>query len=582
MGALIPHLLPIYSVNVKDYGAIGDGNADDTAAIDAACAASVAQSKRLLFPAGSYVYTGSGLFGVELSIVGQGRDKTRILLGSGKYFVDNSIQTTGLYVSGIHTVGGAGAIRSTYTGSNVQGLHVVEDCYFQNFTVCAISTNSSDFPFWNITRCTFYSASSAAGAIGIALSGYLNGCEISHCSFNNYTIGIKLCNGGHFTKIIGCDFVRWEAYTSVPRIDVWAVITAASPGVGLHILDNQFSAENLNVADYHIIYAEESAGTLFGDKQPNLGADSTGIIGGHVIRGNTVTGVVSGHGFIYSTTPNIINCIYGPNTVADQIPPWILQIRTPAQGNSDYSLNTIFNWANYAQVSSDPATWGICNAYEYGALVDPLSLLCRPGYPIARPGGADRSWYVQLLTHTALSGWNVINASKTGINDALGISGAQTINITSGGGEFNDYLTGVVNGSPLWIEADLRQSGGSPLAVVEMILALNGYTVKYLQREITIDTTWRRYRFLWTPQNVTSMPKLVFKAMSSNTGTFDIGRVSVYHASEPLPTLIQKRPAVTGDRLGNAALASLITALAAEGLITDSTTDSNPNFLIGE
>ncbi|WP_232081596.1 glycoside hydrolase family 55 protein, partial [Citrobacter rodentium] len=53
-------------VNVKDWGAKGDGVTDDTAAIDAACAALTESSfitnfRRLYFPHGTYIYNGAGI-----------------------------------------------------------------------------------------------------------------------------------------------------------------------------------------------------------------------------------------------------------------------------------------------------------------------------------------------------------------------------------------------------------------------------------------------------------------------------------------------------------------------------------------
>ena len=46
-------------VNVKDFGAVGDGVTDDTAAITAANTAASAVGATLEFPAGKYLFTGS-------------------------------------------------------------------------------------------------------------------------------------------------------------------------------------------------------------------------------------------------------------------------------------------------------------------------------------------------------------------------------------------------------------------------------------------------------------------------------------------------------------------------------------------
>lgn len=60
------HFLNADYVNVKDWGAKGDGVTDDTAAIDAACSSLTGTSfitnfRRLYFPHGTYVYKGTGI-----------------------------------------------------------------------------------------------------------------------------------------------------------------------------------------------------------------------------------------------------------------------------------------------------------------------------------------------------------------------------------------------------------------------------------------------------------------------------------------------------------------------------------------
>lgn len=60
------HALNADYVNVKDWGAKGDGITDDTAAIDAACIALTGSNfitnfRRLYFPHGTYIYNGAGI-----------------------------------------------------------------------------------------------------------------------------------------------------------------------------------------------------------------------------------------------------------------------------------------------------------------------------------------------------------------------------------------------------------------------------------------------------------------------------------------------------------------------------------------
>lgn len=121
--------------NVKDYGAIGDGVADDTAAIQACFAACIAQlSGTIVFPQGNYLHTaltlqpassqihcniigigGSGAFGVTLTYIGTG--------GTALTIKNN----TNYKMEGIRLVNGAtgavGLLLSSLTpGSNHGGF----------------------------------------------------------------------------------------------------------------------------------------------------------------------------------------------------------------------------------------------------------------------------------------------------------------------------------------------------------------------------------------------------------------------------------------------------------------------------
>lgn len=66
------------TVSVKDFGATGDGVTNDTAAINAALAYTYTRSKALYFPAGIYLYDGSGELGNGNVMYGDGRNATFI------------------------------------------------------------------------------------------------------------------------------------------------------------------------------------------------------------------------------------------------------------------------------------------------------------------------------------------------------------------------------------------------------------------------------------------------------------------------------------------------------------------------
>lgn len=74
-------------INVKDYGAVGDGIADDAAAIQQAIDASLDNNVQVLFPAGRYLcgaqLTASIPAGQQLCMVGDGKDSSEILFPDG-------------------------------------------------------------------------------------------------------------------------------------------------------------------------------------------------------------------------------------------------------------------------------------------------------------------------------------------------------------------------------------------------------------------------------------------------------------------------------------------------------------------
>ncbi len=77
-----------YAISVKDFGAIGDGSADDTAAINRALSALLSGTspcRKLFFPSGTYAISGTlNLSASNCEIYGEGRETSvvRILNGS--------------------------------------------------------------------------------------------------------------------------------------------------------------------------------------------------------------------------------------------------------------------------------------------------------------------------------------------------------------------------------------------------------------------------------------------------------------------------------------------------------------------
>jgi hypothetical protein len=143
-------------INVKSYGAVGDGSTDDTSAItdawnyvlsqgyysDARPSDDIyevpVQEYGLYFPAGDYVFNGPALTnagGFGIAIKGDGRENTRIRINDSYYFISTSAsyQITQLTIKDLSFIGGLGIIKHNNTSGNVQGKFTIVDCNFNGF-----------------------------------------------------------------------------------------------------------------------------------------------------------------------------------------------------------------------------------------------------------------------------------------------------------------------------------------------------------------------------------------------------------------------------------------------------------------
>lgn len=135
-------------VSVKDFGALGDGSTDDTAAILAATAA----SSQVYFPAGTYI-TGKITLASDVNIVGAGRVSTVIKLKSGTndhvFYVsgDKKVSISHLKIDGNYV--GNPTLAPNYPCGILCpfGSLSVHDCHITNVRNHAIHTGNTDYGF---------------------------------------------------------------------------------------------------------------------------------------------------------------------------------------------------------------------------------------------------------------------------------------------------------------------------------------------------------------------------------------------------------------------------------------------------
>lgn len=368
-------------VNVLDYGAVGDGVTNDTTAINAANTYAVANARALYFPGGkTFLYSGDGLTGSAMRLVGDGVSQSIIVLGAGKYLVNDSALWGSFYMSGLRIVDGAGAVRSTYTSSMVQLTFTVRDCYFYGYTGPCISNNSSDNPHWQIENCIFWGGDDTT-CVGIALKGLTDSNLIKHNTFRKNKVGIKLGDGGNNAYLDFNDFVQYDGGSGRVAIHIVPDADGTNAGTGLYIgASNKFGNENIDSSDFRIVYADELSGTYFGDKLPDTSTNSTGYIRGHQISGAFIGGGTNPQQpLIKSMTKRVFGCSYTNISIGGTPPTYILEFsQTPdALTDSDPEWNLIGPVVFDGFEADDLASFAVASSYNSVRISDPTGTLAR-------------------------------------------------------------------------------------------------------------------------------------------------------------------------------------------------------------
>jgi len=175
------------TVTVTDFGAKGDGATDDTAAINRAIqqiyvsTLSTTRSIRRLikFPAGNYLVTGTILIPPYCTLIGDGKNNTRITSTTSTVFTT----ADSLYQSGIGSIGTNSATLPTSIAIGNMGVSVTGGT-----NSVAIIDSASDVLFKSVY---FSSASGATRAVTITNS-YATAQNITfeNCTFNGAATGL--------------------------------------------------------------------------------------------------------------------------------------------------------------------------------------------------------------------------------------------------------------------------------------------------------------------------------------------------------------------------------------------------------
>lgn len=194
-GAARAQVGPSDTINVKTYGAKGDGVTDDTAAIQAAVSAAFTARKPLRIPVGRYrvtrpiSVTGTGALGEGLTIVGDGADPR---------------QYSSWAAPAAFSVLDASASRG---GAWPPGRAILELVTLNNVTIRGV---------WFLGNGTGLRDQGDATTDGVAFIGTSFGHHIESCGFQLHGIGLDM-SGGHdgsigYSEIVNSNFTNnWYA-----------------------------------------------------------------------------------------------------------------------------------------------------------------------------------------------------------------------------------------------------------------------------------------------------------------------------------------------------------------------------------
>lgn len=204
------------TIDVKDFGAVGDGATDDTAAIQNASAAAINANVDLYYPAGTYIVSninrGTSGYGKQPNWIGDGKKQSVIKRkagSTGEIVTIGSAAATNFMTMNVTGIG----FDSNSTTSGNYGIQMYDvvrtaftDCAFINADRGVFSNGGIDIlfencDFLNNTRgANINSFSSAAGG------GYPNNITFRNCRISDNTSRGIFFDNGRMLVVDNCDF----------------------------------------------------------------------------------------------------------------------------------------------------------------------------------------------------------------------------------------------------------------------------------------------------------------------------------------------------------------------------------------
>lgn len=224
---------------VKDFGAVGDGAANDSIAVAAAIAAAVAANKTLVFS--------DGVYSIPALSTLQGRV---ILVGLGNVTLKGTVQYTNTYAESADTLTPLTSSSSYFSATGINFQSTTTDYGLRLRTVEQGRVLST----FAISNCRFY------GSKGL-LAQNMIGFSVNGCEFNNTVAGTQLegCADGLITQC------RWQNQAEVGL----RLTNTTDHGVGGF---DKAGGKNIRIAASEFLYCTVG---LHADKANNTAVTST-------------------------------------------------------------------------------------------------------------------------------------------------------------------------------------------------------------------------------------------------------------------------------------------------------------------